>query len=103
MDCSALYYSGFRRSGIYTVNPDRKGGFSVYCDMNTDGGGWTVFQRRQDGSVNFRQNWRSYVDGFGSLGGEFWLGNDKIHRLSTATQVLYQIPFSNFISPFVQL
>lgn len=52
--------------------------YQVYCDQITDGGGWTVFQRRQDGSTNFSRNWKDYKDGFGSLVGEFWLGNEKI-------------------------
>ena len=51
--------------------------------MQTDGGEWTVFQRRQDGSEEFRRNWAEYKEGFGELYGEFWLGLDKVHRLTT--------------------
>eukprot|EP00058_Branchiostoma_floridae_P014104 XP_002599592.1 hypothetical protein BRAFLDRAFT_77690 [Branchiostoma floridae] len=58
--------------------------------MDTDGGGWTLFQRRQDGTVDFYRNWRDYKNGFPSnLTGEFWLGNDKLYRL--AVQKDYQL------------
>jgi len=63
--------------------------------MDTDGGGWTVFQRREDGSVDFYRYWTDYQQGFGNLSGEFWLGLDKIHRLTSTTTQL-QVDLQDF-------
>ncbi|XP_078579689.1 fibrinogen C domain-containing protein 1-like isoform X2 [Branchiostoma floridae x Branchiostoma japonicum] len=78
-------------SGVYMVYPrDNLGGFLVFCDMDTDGGGWTLFQKRRDGTVYFYRDWADYKTGFPSnLNGEFWLGNDKLYRL--AVQKVYQL------------
>ncbi|PIK36397.1 hypothetical protein BSL78_26770 [Apostichopus japonicus] len=82
-DCKGVNDSGHITSGIYTIKPTNWPGppFTVYCNM-TDGGGWTVFQRRVNGSVDFYRNWLSYKEGFGELDHEFWLGNDKLYYLT---------------------
>ncbi|XP_075041750.1 ficolin-1-like [Mixophyes fleayi] len=71
-------------SSRYTIYPDGKKPLRVLCDMDTDGAGWTVFQRRWDGSVDFFRDWKSYKTGFGSLMTEFWLGNDNLHMLTSS-------------------
>ena len=85
-----------RHDGVYTVNPDSLGSFQVYCDMSKDRTGWTVFQRRQDGSQDFFLGWLDYKAGFGDLNGEFWLGLDKIHRLSKSGQNLLRVDLTDF-------
>ncbi|XP_005111822.1 ryncolin-1-like [Aplysia californica] len=58
-------------------------GLEVLCDTETDGGGWVVFQRRASEDVDFYRDWDSYKYGFGDLTGNFWLGLEKVHKLTT--------------------
>ncbi len=81
-NCAEYYKKGMKTDGIYSIDPDGRGSFKVFCDMTTSGGGWIVFQRRLDGSVDFYRGWQDSETGFGELDGEFWLGLEKIHRLT---------------------
>ena len=86
--CLIMFQAGYRDTGIlYTIYPKSlTHGLQVYCDMDTDGGGWIVFQRQQNGSVNFYRNWADYQSGFGDLQKELWLGNDILRDLTGSGQ-----------------
>ena len=64
--------------------------------MDIDNGGWVVFQRRMDGTENFYRGWADYVKGFGDLSGEFWLGLNKIHRLTQAANATMRVDLTDF-------
>ncbi|XP_033114871.1 fibrinogen-like protein 1, partial [Anneissia japonica] len=91
-DCTDVKQGMSGESGVYKIMPCPScDAFFVYCDMDTDGKAWTVFQRRQDGSVDFNQNWQNYASGFGKLSGEFWLGNKKIHKITSSGKYEFRI------------
>ncbi|NXK93079.1 ANGL7 protein, partial [Formicarius rufipectus] len=90
-DCSSLYQRNYRISGVYKLPPDEFLGIpdlEVFCDMETDGGGWTLIQRRKVGLTSFNRDWKQYKEGFGNIRGDFWLGNENIYRLSRRPTVL---------------
>ncbi|KAM9716375.1 microfibril-associated glycoprotein 4-like [Menidia menidia] len=83
-DCSHIHQQNKKSpSGVYTIYPiGSTSAVQVYCDMDSHGGRWTVFQRRMDGSVNFYRGWDQYRAGFGSAAGEYWLGLENLHQLT---------------------
>ncbi|XP_022809807.1 ryncolin-4-like [Stylophora pistillata] len=95
-NCAEIYKSGNTTDGVYNIKPDNVSTFDVFCDQTTDGGGWTVFQRRLDGSVDFYRKWYDYKQGFGNMNGEFWLGLDKIHRLTSNNYNILHVDLEDF-------
>ncbi|KAJ8033055.1 Fibrinogen-like protein A [Holothuria leucospilota] len=79
-DCQEVYDECQNTlDGVYLIKPDGYSEpFEVFCNNTIDSGGWTVFQRRMDGGVDFYRDWVDYKTGFGFLHREFWLGNEKI-------------------------
>ncbi|XP_052075407.1 microfibril-associated glycoprotein 4-like [Mytilus californianus] len=67
-------------SGVYRIHPTTSAKFDVYCEMETEDSGWTVIQRRLDGSTNFYKGWAAYEHGFGNLTHEFWLGDSLTYH-----------------------
>ena len=91
-------------NGLYEIkdpcsgnNTFNIGKITVRCDMETDGGGWIVIQRRSANfkRVNFTRNWEDYVNGFGDLDGEFWIGLNNIYQLTNQQEVELQISVWN--------
>lgn len=86
-DCDQVYQSGgLRYAGDYVIaiQPNSETSpFKVACEA-VAGAGWIVVQRRTNGQVSFNRKWSEYRAGFGDLTGEFWLGNDKIHEITSS-------------------
>ncbi|CAN0439868.1 unnamed protein product [Lampetra planeri] len=79
--------AGGKASGLYDVRPrGAKRLLTVYCEQDKDGGGWTLVQQRQDGSLNFNRSFSAYQEGFGTVDGsghgELWLGLEAMYLLA---------------------
>ncbi|PIK39934.1 hypothetical protein BSL78_23224 [Apostichopus japonicus] len=98
-DCQEVYEQcgdQDAESGVFMIQPDNSPEpFMVFCNNSIDGGGWTVIQRRVDGSVDFYRTWNEYKQGFGFLKREFWLGNDQISDLTNQKDYELRIDMNN--------
>ena len=82
-NCQEAYEKRYRATDVVPIYVPAMDFINVRCDMVTDGGGWIVFQRRVDASVDFYLGWDDYKNGFGDLNGNFWLGLEKLHKLTS--------------------
>ena len=87
-DCYDLMCYGLSNGtdGPHTIYPDTQhlASLNVSCDQETGGGGWIMYQRRVDGTLNFTKSWKDYKEGFGNNGDnttELWLGNENVYEL----------------------
>ncbi|XP_063746208.1 tenascin-like isoform X3 [Eleginops maclovinus] len=85
-DCAQILLNGEATSGLYTISVggEESQPIQVYCDMTTEGGGWMVFLRRQNGKLEFFRNWKNYTAGFGNMNDEFWLGLSNLHKITNS-------------------
>ncbi|CAN7975858.1 unnamed protein product [Ixodes persulcatus] len=91
VSCAQLRRKGYNISGDYVVNPHNS--IWVWCDMDTDGGGWTVIQRRfknEEGEDKFEKSQEDYEKGFYGGVSSYWIGklyqslwNDNLHALTS--------------------
>ncbi|XP_006866777.1 PREDICTED: angiopoietin-2 isoform X3 [Chrysochloris asiatica] len=91
-DCAEAFKSGLTTNGIYTLTfPNSTEEIKAYCDMESSGGGWTIIQRREDGSVDFQKTWKEYKAGFGNPSGEYWLGNEFVSQVTNQKHYVLKI------------
>uniref|UniRef100_A0A8C4N290 Fibrinogen C-terminal domain-containing protein n=1 Tax=Eptatretus burgeri TaxID=7764 RepID=A0A8C4N290_EPTBU len=81
-------------SGPYHIFPGTHP-VKAFCSMERKNG-WTVFQRRKDGSENFDRPWEDYRKGFGSQMGEHWLGLNTLHLLTKGKQCHLRVDLVDF-------
>ena len=94
-DINALYFYT-KPSAVYQMQCWCGGLWSTtsaFCDTKTADGGWTVIQRRKDGSVDFNRPWSDYEKGFGDLNGEFWYGLKNMNCLTQTGQWEMRVDF----------
>ena len=71
-------------SGTYTIDPDGSGGFSVQCDMDTAGGGWTRLVKSAPASTH--PGWNS-IGGYQTIESASHI-SPAWHRLSAYTEIM---------------
>ncbi|KAJ8267666.1 hypothetical protein COCON_G00128380 [Conger conger] len=95
-DCADLFQAGFNKNGVYTIHINMLETKKVYCNMESAGGGWTVIQHREDGSLDFQRTWKEYKMGFGSVSGEHWLGNEFVYLLTSQRQYSLRVELTDW-------
>ncbi|XP_072448387.1 angiopoietin-related protein 3-like [Chiloscyllium punctatum] len=102
-DCHQIFKRGERTSGVYSIQPKGSQLLQTYCQMTPESG-WTVIQRRFDGSVDFDRSWLDYKAGFGDVHGEFWLGLESFYRIGDQDQYVLRIELEDWknVTQFIE-
>ncbi|KAM9843110.1 angiopoietin-related protein 6 [Aulostomus maculatus] len=96
-DCQHVLDSGETASGIYLLRLQSANRLlQAWCEQSQGQGGWTVIQRRLDGSVNFFRTWEQYKQGFGNLDGEYWLGLEHLYWLTKQAQYKLRVALEDW-------
>ncbi|XP_053386118.1 atrial natriuretic peptide receptor 3-like [Mercenaria mercenaria] len=98
IDCTDILNNGYTSSGLYKIYPTgSKSGYKVLCDLETDGGGWTIFQLRENLTYDFYRTWVEYEYGFGEVYPtlNFWLGLFQIHQITSQGAYELRIELEN--------
>jgi len=96
-DCQAIKnLDPSAKSGVYIIQLSEAHSSEVFCEMTSLYYGWTVIQRRINGSVNFHRGWNEYEKGFGPKDGEHWIGLKSINELTRKVPTTLRIELTNF-------
>ncbi|XP_071118484.1 uncharacterized protein [Haliotis cracherodii] len=98
-DCSEGFKMGISSDGVYTIQPRPYGTpFQVHCKMKY--GGRTSVQKQVSG-IDFYRTWQEYRDGFGTPGGDHWLGLEKMKAISdlTPSKLILKLIYDTDLSP----
>ncbi|CAD5122942.1 DgyrCDS11337 [Dimorphilus gyrociliatus] len=94
-DCWDYYKKGRRRDTALNIQLSADNSvISVSCDMTN--GGWTIIQKRHEGSTNFFRDWSEYKKGFGQQFSDHWIGLDNIHKLTNQDRYSLRIDMMNW-------
>ncbi|XP_075687079.1 microfibril-associated glycoprotein 4-like [Rhinoderma darwinii] len=101
VDCEDVCENGSEDSGPYIIYPAGPGiAVPVYCDMTSEGGKWTVIQKRYNGSLGFFRGWNDYKFGFGKADGEYWFGLHNMYLLTLRNKYELRVDLGDFDNNF---
>ncbi|XP_076451777.1 microfibril-associated glycoprotein 4-like [Babylonia areolata] len=83
-DCADVYkYGNWNGNGEYHVKPLASSQpFEVHCRHVTSTRTYIMQRKKRKNRESFDRSWADYKDGFGNLEDDFWLGLEKIHKLT---------------------
>ena len=65
--------------------------------------GWLIIHQRLDVSSSWNLPWADYKAGFGSTDGDFWLGLEKMHLLTSFQPYHLRVEMQQVLTKFWQL